>query len=432
MVGVTSGNKRPAKAGLDQGSSRPAAAGLYPESPLERAGYIALLLFAAALQISIAAAQIFLGLTALLWLVLVISRREQIHVPRMFWPLAAYAGYTLVSTAFSIDPAVSIRDDKQLLLFAIVPIAYRLLAGSRAQSAVDVLITVGAVSAAIGIIQFGILKFDDLGQRPRGALGLYMTYSGQLMLVACVAAARIMFRRQDRVWPMLVLPALLAALATTLSRNAWVGACVGIGLLFLMRDFRLFALVPVLAGLFFAFAPAKISDRLWSIFEIKDTYRQTETTEASVHSNRDRVAMIRSGIRIVKDRPLTGVGPDMLIQVYPVYRDSDAVNQLNPHLHNVPLQIAAERGLPALAIWLWFVVTLIADFMRLRKIDPFLPNAGIACVAAMLAAGMFEHNFGDSEFLMLFLLVVTLPYAALRSADTRTANAGPERAGLPA
>ena len=30
----------------------------------------------------------------------------------------------------------------------------------------------------------------------------------------------------------------------------------------------------------------------------------------------------------------------------------------------------------------------------------------------MLAAGMFEYNFGDSEFLMLFLLLVTLPYAA--------------------
>ena len=113
-------------------------------------------------------------------------------------------------------------------------------------------------------------------------------------------------------------------------------------------------------------------------------------------------------------RPLTGVGPDMLIQVYPGYRDSDAVNQLNPHVHNVPLQIAVERGLPALAIWLWFIVTLLRDFLRLRKHDPFLPNAGIACVAAMLAAGMFEHNFGDSEFLMLFLLLVTLPYAALQ------------------
>jgi O-antigen ligase len=333
----------------------------------------------------------------------------------MFWPLAAYAGYTLVATIFSIDPGVSIRDDKQLLLFAVVPMAYRLLHGRRAFTAVDVLITVGALSAAIGIVQFGILKFDDLGQRPRGALGLYMTYSGQLMLVACVAAARLMFRAQDRVWPMLVLPALLVALATTLSRNAWVGACVGIGMLFLIRDFRLFALLPVLAALFFAFAPAKMSDRLWSAFQMKHTYLQGETAEATVLSNRDRVAMIRSGIRIVKDRPLTGVGPDMLIQVYPVYRDPEAVNQLNPHLHNVPLQIAAERGLPALVIWLWFIARLSRDFIRQRKTNAFLANAGLACVAAMLAAGMFEHNFGDSEFLMLFLLIVTLPYAARRA-----------------
>ena len=28
--------------------------------------------------------------------------------------------------------------------------------------------------------------------------------------------------------------------------------------------------------------------------------------------------------------------------------------------------------------------------------------------------GMFEYNFGDSEFLMLFLVLVTLPYAADR------------------
>ena len=32
----------------------------------------------------------------------------------------------------------------------------------------------------------------------------------------------------------------------------------------------------------------------------------------------------------------------------------------------------------------------------------------------MIAAGMFEYNFGDSEFLMLFLVLVTLPYAAER------------------
>jgi hypothetical protein len=28
---------------------------------------------------------------------------------------------------------------------------------------------------------------------------------------------------------------------------------------------------------------------------------------------------------------------------------------------------------------------------------------------------MFEYNFGDSEFLMLFLILVTLPFAACRT-----------------
>ena len=104
----------------------------------------------------------------------------------------------------------------------------------------------------------------------------------------------------------------------------------------------------------------------------------------------------------------------MVIQVYPHYRDPGAVTQRAPHLHNVPLQIAAERGLPALAAWLWFIVVLVRDLWRKTRTSALrsLPTAALAAVVAMLAAGMFEYNFGDSEFLMIFLLLVTLPYAA--------------------
>ncbi len=310
-------------------------------------------------------------------------------------------------------PETSFIDCKQLLLFSIVPIAYRLLPGRRALTVLDVIITVGAISAVIGVVQFGILEFDSLGQRPRGLLGMYMTYSGQLMLIACIAAARVLFRKDDRLWTALVMPALIAALAATLSRNAWVGACVGIGLLFIIRDFRLFALLPVALAAFIAFAPSQMTDRLYSSFRIKHLRHDTAATEASLLSNRDRLAMMRSGFRIIKDDPLTGVGPDMVIKVYAYYRDPNAVQQLNSHLHNVPLQIAAERGLPALAIWLWFIFTLLRDFVEERmKADPSLANGALAVTVAMVAAGMFEYNFGDSEFLMLFLVLVTLPYAA--------------------
>ncbi len=397
--------------------TRAVATGARP-SALENAAYVSLLVFAAATQLTIAVAGIFLTLTTLLWLALVVRNRERIEVPRMFWPLAAYGAATLVSSAFSIDPRTSFIDDKQLLLFVIVPIAYRLLRGRRSLAAVDVVITIGAMHAVYGIVQFGIFRFDNIGNRPHGALSHYMTYSGVLMLVACTAAARILFRTQDRVWASLIMPALIVALATTLSRNAWVGACAGIGLLLLIRDFRLVALLPVVAALFIAFAPPSVSERFTR------TFWSTDAHDPSAESNRDRLAMIRSGLHMIKDHPLTGVGPDMVRQVYAAYRDPDAVKQLNPHLHNVPIQIGAERGIPALAIWLWFVITLIRDFARRRRstILPSLPTAALACVVAMLGAGMFEYNFGDSEFLMLFLLLVTLPYAADRTATIPAAH----------
>jgi O-antigen ligase len=270
-------------------------------------------------------------------------------------------------------------------------------------TAVDVVITVGAVSAMLGIIQYVLQGYDNLGRRPQGMLGLNMTYSGLVMLVVCAAFARIMFATHNRTWAALVMPALLIALAFTFTRSAWVGACCGVGLLFVLRDFRLLALLPVAVGVFMLVAPPNLSARIYSTFSLTDP------------SNADRVAMMRSGMRMIRDHPLTGVGPDMIIEVYPEYRDATAVNPLAPHLHNVPMQIAAERGLPALIAWLWFVVVLVRDLVRrARGGFPSLANGGLAAVVAMLTAGMFEYNFGDSEFLMLFLVLVTLPYAAER------------------
>ena len=383
-------------------------------SGLERAAYLLLLGFAGAPLFSIFIAELLLALAAVLWLVMVIRGRERIAVPAMFWPLLAYGAATIVSAIFSVDRRVSFLDSKQLVLYAVVPIAYRLLRGQRTLTLVDVVISVAALSAAIGIVQFGILKFSEQGLRPKGALGMYMTFSGQLMLIACLATARVLFWPRDRVWPMLVLPALIVALVTTASRNAWVGACVGIGLLLLIRDFRLLGILPVLAALFIAVAPPQLTDRFYSMFQTQHGSGETAAMVSSVESNRDRIAMIKSGLRIIEKYPLTGVGPDMVMGFYPVFRDKDAVKQLNPHLHNVPIQIAAERGLPALLAWLCFLYVLARDFIRQRRtaVIAFLPNAGLACLVAMLAAGMFEYNFGDSEFLMLFLLLMTLPYAA--------------------
>ncbi len=131
---------------------------------------------------------------------------------------------------------------------------------------------------------------------------------------------------------------------------------------------------------------------------------------------RDRIAMLRAGAQMIRAHPIVGVGPNMVETVYAEYRDPGAVEKVNPHLHNVPVQIAAERGLPALAVWLWFLVVLVKDLARTFRVGGHrvLAAAALAAVAAMLGAGIFEYNFGDSEFLMLLLILITLPFAAAR------------------
>jgi len=368
-----------------------------------RLGWWAVLGVVASLQLSIAVAQICLALALIAWVWRGVETGT-LAVPSITWPLVAYAVWTLVSAGASRDPAVSVPDTKQLVLFLLVPVVFEFARGPRARTLATVALSVGAASAFIGVVQYGLLNYDNLGRRPQGTLSHWMTYSGTLMLVVCGSVARLLYDQRDRVWAAVMMPALVAALGLTFTRSAWVGVFAGVGTLFLLKDRRLVGVLPIVAAVLIALAPAAVTSRVYSMFDLNDP------------TNRDRVAMLEAGRAIVGDHPLTGVGPDMVRVVYPRYRVPWAVEPSNPHLHNVPVQIAAERGLPALAAFLWFVVATARTLWRrmARTRMPALAAGGLACLAAMLAAGLFEYNFGDSEFLMLLLVFVTLPLAADR------------------
>ena len=177
-------------------------------------------------------------------------------------------------------------------------------------------------------------------------------------------------------------------------------------MLFLLRDFRLLGLLPVALAAFLALAPsATDGPACIRTFSLKD------------RSNVDRVAMMKSGLRIIKDDPLTGVGPDMMIQVYPALPRQDGRQPAEP----APAQrAAADRGrarAAGAAVWLWFIVTLVRDFCRRRtiRVPVALQRRARGDRRRCSPPGLFEYNFGDSEFLMLFLVLVTLPYAAERA-----------------
>ena len=378
------------------------------------AGFLLVAVALATTSVGIFYAQLALYLAVVLWLVVTVRNGGWRDVPPFMLPLVVYAAWTFVSAAASVDPRASFADTKQLLLFLMVPAVATFARGSRATRVIDAVIAVGSGAALYGILQYTVLGYDTLANRTVGFLGHWMTFSGVLMLITGAALARLLYAGREWIWPAISVPALVVALFYTYTRNAMVGLAAAIGVLMAEKNWRLLLGLPVLAVVFLVIAPSAIINRVQSIGDLNDP------------TNRDRFAMLRSGVRMIQDDPLTGVGPDSVKLVYAQYRDATyAVNDINPHLHNVPMQIAAERGLPALAIWLWFIVVASRDLWRQLRTGAHraVAGAGVAAMISMLVAGMFEYNFGDSEFLMLFLGLITLPWAATQPDLTEAAPA---------
>jgi O-antigen ligase len=85
------------------------------------------------------------------------------------------------------------------------------------------------------------------------------------------------------------------------------------------------------------------------------------------------------------------------------------------HLHDNFLQLAAERGLPCLIAWLWFMLALAWHTLRIRRrlsSQRWVADAALAAWLAFIAEGFFEFNFGTSPVLMVFLFVMSTPFIA--------------------
>jgi O-antigen ligase len=109
---------------------------------------------------------------------------------------------------------------------------------------------------------------------------------------------------------------------------------------------------------------------------------------------------------MIQAHPWWGVGPGQVRKVFERYIPADIPRPLPPgayiHMHNVYLQYAVERGIPALLAFLWWVGKMFWDFARAPRKDWILRGV-MAAMIAVLAAGWYEHNLGDGEVLTVFL-----------------------------
>jgi len=442
---------------------------------LERLELGLLAAIAATCLVSIFAAQVLLALAIGVHALRLARGRARLEGLAVDAPLLAFATWTLLSASFSADPVASHESAKKLVLFALLYLAVERLADAERREHVVDAALLGGVALGLGAIaQYLFLGYDTLQNRPRSFLGHYMTASGLAMGVLVVAAARVAFRARDAVrpsrrdvgallalgagvaavealqargifaveaerlfvaalaagaawqalergaWPgrgastlltLVALPVSAWALVVSSTRSAWLGAVVGLGLVVALRAPRSLWLLPVGVLAVGLLGPPNVAERL----------------TLSDASSRDRYYMWQAGLDMIRDKPVFGQGPGMIQAAYPAYRWPEAPNPVTPHLHHNALQIAAERGLPGLAWWLWLVAALIAAALRTTRRERFGPAwvgpASLALLAALMVAGLFEYNFGDSEILMFVLLVAALPFALERQRSPAGASA---------
>jgi O-antigen ligase len=376
-------------------------------SPWETGLIAALALALLFSQISVSFVQSFLGIALVAWIVLLVREKRRFAFPAFFWPLLVYSALSLVSSAFSRDPAMSFKDARKLLLYILIPVVFTAFTRREEIELLFAALLGSGFINAIYSIAYEIFKAYP-GQRVKGFMGHYMTQAGLLVLFGALAQGFVLFGRGAKrlVWSAgLVLASI--ALVLTLTRSGWIGLAVALCVALFLWKPKTLLTVPILAALFFFLSPRPVKDRVLSMFTARDS------------SNQARVEYVRAGIKIVGDYPLFGTGPDTVNIVFqnPKYGLDELARQ-NVHLHNNILQIAAERGIAALLAWLAFLAAAFVSLARLMKkkdvrLTPLAAGA-LAALAAFTAAGFFEYNFGDSEVSTLLLFLITLPFALER------------------
>ena len=79
------------------------------------------------------------------------------------------------------------------------------------------------------------------------------------------------------------------------------------------------------------------------------------------------------------------------------------------HAHSTPVQLAFERGLPALLFWLWLMFVFWRLAARAERLWREAPDAGAhglalgitGALAGFLASSLVNYNFGDAEVALL-------------------------------
>ena len=250
--------------------------------------------------------------------------------------------------------------------------------------------------------------------RATGFFGHWITYSEVLQLIASLALGIFLGLAQKKsLMGLLLLLAVVGfvfALGMTVTRASWIGfAASVVVMLMLTASRRTFLIVAACA------IPIVLASAVWL-----QQKRSIGFFDRQDQSTSWREVVWREGFDLLVSKPrhlLFGVGMDSIKGYWREWGLFDNGRIPIGHMHSNLLQIALERGVPALIVWLILIGVYLRMLWRLIRgktyddtdnISRGLALGALGGTIGFFTSGLVHYNWGDSEVVTVFYFIMGL------------------------
>ena len=235
----------------------------------------------------------------------------------------------------------------------------------------------------------------------------YETYCEILQILAQLGLGLVLANCKNHGWNLRAKLAAVAFLllalgvALTAMRTVLVALIIGVGVIS-VRALKPRARVLSVAGVGLLLGLLLAVGAL-----VVDQTRAQHALSLQDPSSSLRVQIAKVGLSRIMRHPLLGHGMDA---VHLHWQDWGFPGKDMLHLHSTPLQLAFDRGLPALAFWLWIMWIFwrttsqgeksLRDSSDTNRYGILLGATG--AVAGFFLSSLVNYNFGDGEVALVF------------------------------
>lgn len=272
------------------------------------------------------------------------------------------------------------------------------------------------LSGNVALEQLGIGNWSKgRDWRASGLFGNFVTYAEALQLILALTVGLFAaLPRKRSIWGLGLIVALvgmMGALLLTVTRASWLAFVISTALILLISVSRravliagMFAIPLILAGLF-----------------LLQQKRSVAFIDQQDKSTSWRETVWREGFHLLVSKPrhlLVGIGMDSIKSHWREWALFDKGLLPWGHMHSNALQIALERGVPALLVWLGLLFVYARTIWRTLRnnskshwIEHGILLGALGGLVGFFVSGQVHYNWGDSEVVMIFYFLMGLVLA---------------------